>query len=104
MRVTLLIGGEPFDCLPFSEEVFRGNDAVYAILSIKGGGRWKVVDITDTSKVPKEKEEILKQKKYWEDKCQNRNIWVGAYVMPGDKFNDQDRADFQKLLIERYDL
>ena len=103
MKVTLIIGGEPFECVPFSEEVFNEVDTIFAILSIKGGGNWKVIGVVNSSYLSSEKAAILKQKKYWENKCHHNNIWIGTYNMPSAKFTGKDRFDFHKMLIEKYD-
>lgn len=104
MKVTLIIGGEPFDCVPFSEEVFNEDDTVFAILTIKGGGNWKVIGVVNSSDLSSEKAAILKLKKYWENKCRHNNIWIGSYYMPSGKFTVKDRSDLHKMLIKKYDL
>ena len=104
MKVTLIIGGEAFDCVPFSNDVFSEDEAVFSIICIKGGGNWKIIGIINNPDLPPEKAAILKQKKYWENKCQNKNIWIGTYKMPSSKFSDQDRSDFHKMLLKKYEL
>ena len=64
MKVTLIIGGEAFDCVPFSNDVFSEDEAVFSIICIKGGGNWKIIGIINNPDLPPEKAAILKQKKY----------------------------------------
>jgi hypothetical protein len=104
MKVTLIIGGEPFECVPFSEEVFNEDDSVFTILYIKGGGNWKVIGVSNSSDISSENAAMLKQKKFWENKCRHNNIWIGTYNMPSPKFTDKDRSDLHKMLIKKYDL
>jgi len=90
--------------MPFSEEAFYESDAVFAIISIKGGGNWKVIGVFNNQIMSQEGNGIVCQKRYWQNRCQNSNIWVGTYKMPADKFTDKDRSDFQKMLLKTYEL
>jgi hypothetical protein len=101
MSSNVTIGGQTFVCVALKDADFRDVAAIYVILCVQEGGKWKILDVGQTGELG-QRIDSHDRRSCWERNCPNKNIWVCVYPMPTSKYTKEDRLKFEKALRAQY--
>lgn len=91
----------PFKCVRLSEADFSDFAAIYVILCVGEGGKWKVIDVGQSGEVgtrinSHDREEC------WKKNCPNGNIWVCIYKTPSSQYTKEQRVALEGQIRDSY--
>jgi hypothetical protein len=91
----------PFTCVKLSEADFSDFAAIYVILCVSVGGKWKVLDVGQSREVGT-RINSHDRENCWNQNCQSGSIWVCLYKTPSTSYTKEQRSVLEKEIRDFY--